>query len=646
MNLKDNVIVYTENLSKRFHSVRAVKDINLEIKAGEIFGMVGADGAGKTTIIQMICGLHEPTTGLIFVDGHNVKEDPDIIRTKLGYMSQDFTLYMDMTVEENIDFVGKLKGMTDEELKIRKDRLLEFSKMAPFRNRKAGDLSGGMKKKLGLSCALVHKPKVLILDEPTTAVDPISRGDLWRILYEFIVQGITVIISTPYMDEAERCNRVALMQEGRILACDTPDNLKKMVKRTIFSCKSAHLNKTCKLINDASVFSAQIYGDQMRVFLPDNAENIEPVETFLEQNGGDRIFDAKKVRANMDDVYMELLGVHHNNGHKNLNWIPFHLPVIGEKAINISNVTKKFKDFVAVDNVSFEVKTGTIFGMLGPNGAGKTTLIKIMCGLLPPTSGTATVAEYDIATQSRLVRSRIGYMSQLFSLYPDLTVDQNLDLYASIYGLGKKEKQIRKGWAIDLAGLKGMEKHLTKDLVGGWKQKLALGCSVMHQPLVLFLDEPTSGVDPVARQEFWDVIYRFSEEGITILVTTHFMDEADRCNVLSLMNAGALIAIDTPENLKKNLPIDFYELSSDSTLESFDKLLSLDTLSQVSLFGENIHISSEMNKNELEKQILENSTLHISRMKKIDPILEDVFIHHVITSEQKQNNHNKQAPEL
>ena len=646
MNLKDNVIVYTENLSKRFHGVRAVKDINLEIKAGEIFGMVGADGAGKTTIIQMICGLHEPTTGLIFVDGHNVKEDPDIIRTKLGYMSQDFTLYMDMTVEENIDFVGKLKGMTDEELKIRKDRLLEFSKMAPFRNRRAGDLSGGMKKKLGLSCALVHKPKVLILDEPTTAVDPISRGDLWRILYEFIVQGITVIISTPYMDEAERCNRVALMQEGRILACDTPDNLKKMVKKTIFSCKSPHLNKTCKLINDTSVFSAQIYGDQMRVFLPDNAENIEPVETFLKQNGGDRIFDSKKVRANMDDVYMELLGVHHNNGHKNLNWIPFHLPVIGEKAINISNVTKKFKDFVAVDNVSFEVKTGSIFGMLGPNGAGKTTLIKIMCGLLPPTSGTATVAEYDIATQSRLVRSRIGYMSQLFSLYPDLTVDQNLDLYASIYGLGKKEKQIRKGWAIDLAGLKGMEKHLTKDLVGGWKQKLALGCSVMHQPLVLFLDEPTSGVDPVARQEFWDVIYRFSEEGITILVTTHFMDEADRCNVLSLMNAGALIAIDTPENLKKNLPIDFYELSSDSTLESFDKLLSLDMLSQVSLFGESIHISSAMDKDELEKQILENSTLHISRMKKIDPILEDVFIHHVITSEQKQNNHNKQAPEL
>jgi ABC-2 type transport system ATP-binding protein len=646
MNLKDNIIVYTENLSKRFHSVKAVKDINLEVKAGEIFGMVGADGAGKTTIIQMICGLHEPTTGLIFVDGHNVAEDPDIIRTKLGYMSQDFTLYMDLTVEENIDFVGKLKGMTDEELEIRKDRLLEFSRMAPFRNRKAGDLSGGMKKKLGLSCALVHKPKVLILDEPTTAVDPISRGDLWRILYEFIVQGITVIISTPYMDEAERCNRVALMQEGRILACDTPDNLKKMVKKTIFSCKSNHLNKICKLINDASVFSSQIYGDQMRIFLPDNAENIEPVETFLKQNGEDRIFDAKKVQANMDDVYMELLGAQHNKSHKNLNWIPFHLPVIGEQAIKISNVTKKFKDFVAVDNVSFEVKTGSIFGMLGPNGAGKTTLIKIMCGLLPPTSGTATVAEYDIATQSRLVRSRIGYMSQLFSLYPDLTVDQNLDLYASIYGLGKKEKQTRKGWAIDLAGLKGMEKHLTKDLVGGWKQKLALGCSVMHQPLVLFLDEPTSGVDPVARQEFWDVIYRFSEEGMTVLVTTHFMDEADRCNVLSLMNAGCLIAIDTPENLKKHLPINFYELSSGSTLESFDKLLSLDALNQVSLFGEKIHISSKMNKNELEKQILENDTLHVKSMKKIDPILEDVFIHHVITSEQNKNDLNKQVPEL
>ncbi|MBL0716876.1 MAG: ABC transporter ATP-binding protein [Desulfosarcina sp.] len=629
--LKD-YIVFTENLNKNYQMNAAVKDVNLKINHGEIFGIIGADGAGKTSTIQMLCGLVDPSSGLIFIDGHNVEKEPDLIRSKIGYMSQDFTLYLDMSVEENIDFIGKLKGMPNEELEQRKERLLSFSRMEPFRDRRAGALSGGMKKKLGLSCALIHKPGVLILDEPTTAVDPISRGDLWRILYEFIVQGITVIISTPYMDEAERCNRVALMQDGEILACDTPENLKKMVTRNIFSCKSRKLNATCRFINEETEFSAQIYGDQMRIFTAEDSEDLSLVETLLAENDAFDIYDVKKVDPNMDDVYMGLLAQNINKN-KKLNWIPFNLSKIDKKAIEISNVTKMFKDFRAVDDVSFSIDTGTIFGLLGPNGAGKTTLIKIMCGLLPPTTGKAIVAGYDIATQAELVKKRIGYMSQLFSLYPDLTVKQNIDLYASIYGLKKKDKKIRKDWVIDLAGLRGMEKYLTSDLVGGWKQKLALGCSVLHQPSVLFLDEPTSGVDPVARQEFWDVIYRFSEEGITIVVTTHFMDEADRCNILGLMNAGSLIAMNHPEALKKGLPVAFYELSSTSTLESFDKLLSLDYFSQVSLYGEKIHISSEMDEESVKSRIMGDKSLRISSITKIDPLLEDVFIYHVLESE-------------
>ena len=630
-NLKD-YIVFTENLNKNYQMNAAVKDVNLNINHGEIFGLIGADGAGKTSTIQMLCGLVDPSSGLIFIDGHNVEKEPDVIRRKIGYMSQDFTLYLDMSVEENIDFIGKLKGMSNQELEQRKKRLLSFSRMEPFKDRRAGALSGGMKKKLGLSCALIHKPRVLILDEPTTAVDPISRGDLWRILYEFIVQGITVIISTPYMDEAERCNRVALMQDGEILACDTPENLKKMVTRNIFSCKSRKFNATCRLINEETDFSAQIYGDQMRIFTPTGVEDLTLVETLLAKNNGLDIYDVKKVSPNMDDVYMGLLA-QNTNKNKKLNWISFNLPKIDKKAIKISNVTKMFKDFRAVDDVSFSIDTGTIFGLLGPNGAGKTTLIKIMSGLLPPTTGKAIVGGYDIATQAELVKKRIGYMSQLFSLYPDLTVQQNIDLYASIYGLKKKDKKIRKDWVIDLAGLRGMEKYLTGDLVGGWKQKLALGCAVLHQPSVLFLDEPTSGVDPVARQEFWDVIYRLSEEGITIVVTTHFMDEADRCNILGLMNAGSLIAINHPEELKKGLPVDFYELSSTSTLESFDKLLSLDHFNQVSLYGEKIHISSEMDAESVKSRIMGDKSLRINSITKIDPLLEDVFIYHVLESE-------------
>ena len=632
-NLKD-YIVFTENLNKNYQMNAAVKDVNLNINHGEIFGLIGADGAGKTSTIQMLCGLVDPSSGLIFIDGHNVEKEPDVIRRKIGYMSQDFTLYLDMSVEENIDFIGKLKGMSNQELEQRKKRLLSFSRMEPFKDRRAGALSGGMKKKLGLSCALIHKPRVLILDEPTTAVDPISRGDLWRILYEFIVQGITVIISTPYMDEAERCNRVALMQDGEILACDTPENLKKMVTRNIFSCKSRKFNATCRLINEETDFSAQIYGDQMRIFTPTGVEDLTLVETLLAKNNGLDIYDVKKVSPNMDDVYMGLLA-QNTNKNKKLNWISFNLPKIDKKAIKISNVTKMFKDFRAVDDVSFSIDTGTIFGLLGPNGAGKTTLIKIMSGLLPPTTGKAIVGGYDIATQAELVKKRIGYMSQLFSLYPDLTVQQNIDLYASIYGLKKKDKKIRKDWVIDLAGLRGMEKYLTGDLVGGWKQKLALGCAVLHQPSVLFLDEPTSGVDPVARQEFWDVIYRLSEEGITIVVTTHFMDEADRCNILGLMNAGSLIAINHPEELKKGLPVDFYELSSTSTLESFDKLLSLDHFNQVSLYGEKIHISSEMDAESIKSRIMGDKSLHINNITKIDPMLEDVFIYHVLESERQ-----------
>jgi len=626
--LKD-IMVYAESLSYKYKDKAAVQDVNLTVKPGEIFGLIGADGAGKTTTIQMLCGLLDPPSGLIFIDGNDVQKEPDLIRTKIGYMSQNFTLYPDLSVEENIDFVAGLKGVKGDALKRQKERLLSFSRMSPFRNRRSQDLSGGMKKKLGLSCALIHKPKVLILDEPTTAVDPISRGDLWRILYEFILQGITILISTPYMDEAERCNRVALMQEGKILACDTPDNLKKLVKRKIVSCKCEQLHEACNLINEGIGYDAQIYGDQIRIFMPSEIADPAQITASLSDKGL-QLTESEEVSPNMDDVYMALLA---NKDKSAINWIDFVLPEIGSTTIELCSVTKKFKEFVAVDSVSFKVKKGSVFGLLGPNGAGKTTLIKIMCGLVPPTDGKAQVADYDIKTQPRMVKSRIGYMSQLFSLYPDLTVNQNLDLYASIYQLNKQIKNIRKQWVLDLAGLNGKENHLAEDLAGGWKQKLALGCSVIHQPSVLFLDEPTSGVDPVARQEFWDVIYRFSNEGITIIVTTHFLDEAERCNTLGLMSAGKLIALGSPGALKQDLPVDFFELSSPDTLKAYDKLLSLDYLSQASLFGEKIHVSCvQKDKTENIKNRIISENINISNMIKIQPSLEDVFIYHILSS--------------
>ncbi|MDO8784775.1 MAG: ABC transporter ATP-binding protein [Syntrophales bacterium] len=296
----------------------------------------------------------------------------------------------------------------------------------------------------------------------------------------------------------------------------------------------------------------------------------------------------------------------------------------------VSGITKKFGDFTAVDNVSFEVAKGTVFGLLGPNGAGKTTVIKMLCGLFPPTAGRAEVGGYDIATHPRQVKKNIGYMSQLFSLYPDLTVEQNMDFYGSIYGLSRKEKKIKKEWVIELAGLQGKEIYQTRELAGGWKQKLALGCAVMSQPAVLFLDEPTSGVDPVGRAEFWDAIHRFAEEGITTIVTTHFMDEAERCNILGLMNEGRLVALGTPGELKADLSVNFYEISTSCVLECYNNLLSLDFIDQAALFGDKIHIMTDKGET-FTRDNLQAGGISVEGINRITPSLDDVFVYHITT---------------
>jgi ABC-2 type transport system ATP-binding protein len=337
----------------------------------------------------------------------------------------------------------------------------------------------------------------------------------------------------------------------------------------------------------------------------------------------------------MDDVFMCLLLKGMAIKQKE-NRVSFGSLEAGNTSITVSGLTKQFGDFTAVNDVSFQVETGTVFGLLGSNGAGKTTIIKMLCGLLEPTRGKATVAGYDTAQESRLVKGNIGYMAQLFSLYPDLTVSQNLDFYSSIYGLKKNEKKAKINWALELAGLKGKEKYLTRELAGGWKQKLALGCAVMHQPTVLFLDEPTSGVDPIGRAEFWDAIQRFSEQGITTIVTTHFMDEAERCHILGLMDSGNLVAIGSPNELKEELSVDFYEISASSILETYEILGSLDFISQVALFGDKIHISTDKTIEKLSKEHLQGEGAQVDDIISISPSLEDVFIYHIVAAGDKK----------
>ena len=626
-------VIYTEGVTKQLGTHPAVSDLNLKVKKGEIFGLVGSDGAGKTTTVQMLCGILAADSGVIFIDGHDVESEPDLVRARIGYMSQDFTLYLDMTVDENIDFMADLRGVPNADRENRKQRLLQFSRMEPFRNRRAGALSGGMKKKLALSCALIHHPAILVLDEPTTAVDPLSRTELWRILYEFILEGITVIITTPYMDEAERCSRVALMENGKVISCDTPAQLKNQIRRKVFLLKPDNLNHASRILREDLSLPGQVYGNQIRIFLDQPDSEMPKVRDTLIGRGVS-LDQFSRVSPTMDDVFMEILTDLERTEQKK-GWIPFNEQTSNKTTIAVTALTKKFGDFTAVREVSFQVKSGMVFGLLGANGAGKTTIIKMLCGLLPATSGSAFVAGYDTAKNSQQVKGKIGYMAQLFSLYPDLTVRQNLEFYAGVYGLSKKDKKIKIDWVLDLADLKEKQTFLTRELAGGWKQKLALGCAVMHQPTILFLDEPTSGVDPLGRSEFWDTIQRFSEEGVTTIVTTHFMDEAERCNTIGLMNAGSMIAMGSPGELKENLAVEFYEVSSHSHNKSYEKLMNLDFISQASLFGDKIHIQVDKN-TRMDNDYLRQIDNLIYGLEKITPSLEDVFVYHVMTHNRLQ----------
>ncbi len=627
-----------DSLHKRYKHVQAVHDLNLTVKPGEIFGLVGADGAGKSTILQMLSGIEVPTSGTMNIDGYDVVDEPDTIRERIGYMSQDFSLYLDMSVEENIDYMASLRCLLPEVLKEEKERLLHFARMAPFKNRKAGALSGGMKKKLALCCALIHRPKLLLLDEPTTAVDPVSRGELWRILYEFIIQGISVIIATPDMDEAERCHRLAILQHGKLIACDSPEKLKANIGKQVCTFSCNHASKARRIIVQELGIKAQVYGDNLRIFLGNVEKEFAAINTLLIK-ADIKIKAFKPTKPNMGDVYLSMMDdkidgetdvIIHDDAiiikQFQNNTVTSQSP---EAVVRVKNISKHYGEFKAVDEVSFSVNKGTVFGLLGPNGAGKTTLIKMMCGLVQPTSGQILIADYDICQQRRLAKSNIGYMSQLFSLYPDLSVIQNLEFFASIYGLSRHTAKSRISWAIDLAGLQSKKAYLASELPTGWRQKLALGAALMHEPKLLFLDEPTSGVDPIARAEFWDIIYDLSESGVTVIVTTHFMEEADRCNLITLVNAGQIIGSGSPEQLKNNLPVQCYEIKTSTLLKTYHGISSFDNVQQVSMFGETVHAITHENEKVLSLEMIRDAGIQINSIEKIRPTLEDVFINKV-----------------
>lgn len=466
--------IEVNNVSKHYGKIQALKDVSFSVQKGEVFGLIGPDGAGKTTMFRILCTLLQPENGTATVDGYDVVSQMKEVRKRVGYVPGRFSLYQDLTVEENLRFFATLFNTTVEE---NYDSIKAiYSQIERFKDRKAGALSGGMKQKLALCCALVHQPSVLFLDEPTTGVDPVSRKEFWEILGHLKERDITIIASTPYLDEVRNCERVVFLSEGVVKGTGSPNEI---------------LNEFRDIFNPPGIERTLI-------------TNIEEKED-------------KEV----------------------------------ENVIEVDHLVKAFGSFKAVDDISFSVKKGEIFGFLGANGAGKSTAMHMLIGLSQPTSGTGRVAGFDIRTEYEQIKRHIGYMSQKFSLYEDLTVAENISLFAGIYGMQDDEIKRKTDDLLQRLNFSDHRDSLVSSLPLGWKQKLAFSVSIFHKPSIVFLDEPTGGVDPVTRRQFWELIYDAAERGITVFVTTHYMDEAEYCDRISIMVDGKIKALGTPNALKK-----------------------------------------------------------------------------------------------
>lgn len=543
-------LVQIEQICKTFppSTMPALNKINLSINRGEMLGLVGPDGAGKTTLIRLITGLLLPSSGTITVLGFDSQKDAYSIHERIGYMPQKFGLYEDLSVIENLLLYADLRDVIGDERQKKFAQLLHFTNLGAFQSRLVGQLSGGMKQKLGLACALVGEPKLLVLDEPSVGVDPISRRELWQMVQELISGGMGVIWSTAYLDEAERCDRVLLLNEGNVLYQGKPNKLLNTVTDRCWHVDGVPAQSRRRvlltLLDEPQCLDGVIQGSSLRI-VTKKANELPSLPDGVDAHW-------QKVTPVFEDAFMDRLGGGPGGQSVLAKTMP-DKPITKSAVIEARNLTKKFGDFTAVSDNSFTICQGEIFGLLGPNGAGKSTTFKMLCGLLQPSSGNASVMGYDLRHATSKARSRLGYMAQKFSLYGQLNALQNLQFFSGLYGLaGKRQKQ-----SVDeMVSIFDLEQHLNLnagDLPLGFKQRLALACALMHEPDILFLDEPTSGVDPVTRREFWLHINSLVNKGVTVMVTTHFMEEAEYCDRIALIYQGKNIATDTPDKLKQKV---------------------------------------------------------------------------------------------
>jgi ABC-2 type transport system ATP-binding protein len=550
-----------QNLRKEFRRegegmVRALDGVSFEARHGELTALVGPDGAGKTTLMRLAAGLLRSDAGSLRVLGVDVAADPQQVQDRISYMPQRFGLYEDLTVAENLDLYANLHGVSADDRAHRYPELMEMTALGPFTTRLAGRLSGGMKQKLGLACTLVRSPELLLLDEPTVGVDPLSRRELWDIVHRLVAdRGLTVLLSTAYLDEAERCSRVIMLHRGQVLSQGAPQQIADKAAGRSFVVLPAPGQSArtlqARLLDQDDIVDA--VPDAGRVRFVRSAVAAESVNAQRSPVDGAFLdLRVNSVAPRFEDGFMILLRAHSERDHSKSIAIPHPLARQDqEPVVRVQALAKRFGAFTAVDRISFEVRRGQIFGLLGPNGAGKTTTFRMLCGLLAPSGGELQVAGADVRKSSASARARLGYVAQKFSLYGPLSVTENLEFFASAYGLRGAHARARIDWAMEQFELGAHARTTSAQLPGGYKQRLAMAAALLHEPEILFLDEPTSGADPLARRSFWRRITALAEQGVTIIITTHFMQEAEYCDQIAIMDAGRVLAQGSPAQVRE-----------------------------------------------------------------------------------------------
>ena len=639
------VVVSARQLCKNYKGVKALDGLDLEVGRGDLFGLVGPDGAGKSTALKILAGVLKASAGEAQVFGKSASA----ARALVGFVPQNCALYPELTVDESLAYEAGLHRVADDVFQKLRQKHLERMGLAQFGSRLTSKLSGGMRQNLALCCALVSQPKLILLDEPTTGLDPIARRELWQTLVALAEEGVTTIIATPFLDEAERCSRIALMYQGKIHQSGSPEELQDSLalRRLEITIKSAgpdqNNGKQISALSEKIALSDNIvdiypFGDHIEVLAKDGPAALNQIESA----SGAGQLNCHESTPTMENVFvmrLRALGLKES--------VPPAFPPVNSNsnsvatsAIRATNLVKRYGEFTAVDDLSLDIKYGEIYGLLGANGAGKTTTIKMLCGLLAPTSGQVSLAGESGSLRSRELRRKIGYMSQKFTLYDGLTVAENLEFYSAIYELPRARRKQQLDWALTTCGLAHMATSLVGSLPLGWKQRIAFGAAVMHDPQVIFLDEPTAGVDPLARRQIWRSIRDFAKRGAAILVTTHYLDEAEYCNRLCFVSASKMVTEGTPTAIKLQHDGELFELVCDHASQTQKAFAALATELEpwrISIFGKALHVLLDDSQADLPKvkSLLASSGLAAVELRAIKFSLEDAFIAKVQTSARK-----------